>query len=185
MNELFCEENIKYTGKELSPHWIMTKFRLVGDSVVSFVGEVDVPIENMVDVEDRINNEPIYSTSMLNFIIEHFGYTLKEISMAQLLLITAIREVFFENYGIVLKRSGDDLFYDDRKLSVSIATKSITSGLIHTALNIDSTNAPVNASDINEMGINDIKTLAIEIMHKYSDNIEKVNYSVTKVRGVF
>ena len=184
MNELFCEETIKYSGKELSPHWIMNKFRLVGDSIVSFVGEVEVPIDNMVDIEDRINNEPIYAKSMLNFIIEHFDYSIKEITLAQIMLIQSIKEVFLDDYNIHLKRNGDDLFWDNRKLSVSIATKSIVSGLIHTALNIDATGAPVEASDINELGIENIKFLAQKIMSKYSDNIEKVNFAITKVRGV-
>lgn len=185
MNELFCEETIKYTGKELTPHWIMSNFRLVGDSIISFIGEVEVPIDNMVDIEDRINNEPIYAKNMLNFIIEHFDFSIKEIAMAQIILIQSIREVFLDEYNINLKREGDDLFWDNRKLSVSIATKSIVSGLIHTALNIDCTGAPVKASDINELGIEDIKTLAQKIMIRYSDNIEKINYAITKVRGVF
>ena len=185
MNELFIDEKVKYTGKELAPHWIMSNYRLIGDSIVSFVGEVEVPIDNMVDVEDRINDEPIYAKSMLNFIIEHFDYSIKEIALAQLLLIQSIREVFWDDYKVDLKRNGDDLFYDDRKLSVSIATKSIVSGLIHTALNIDSTGAPVKASDINEIGIKDYKLLAQKIMRRYSDNIDKVNFAITKVRGVF
>ena len=185
MNQLFCEEKIKYTGKELSPHWILSRFKLYGDSIVSFVGEVEVPIDNMVDVEDRINNEPIYAKSMLNFIIEHFDYSIKEIAMAQIILVQSIREVFLDEYNITLKREGDDLFYDGRKLSVSIATKSVVSGLIHTALNIDCTGAPVKASDINEIGINDVKILAQKIMKRYSDNIEKINFAITKVKGVY
>ena len=185
MNQLFSKEIIKYTGKELSPHWILKKFKLYGDSIVSFVGEVEVPIDNMVDVEDRINNEPIYAKSMLNFIIEHFDYSIKEIAMAQIILIQSIREVFADDYNIDLKRDGDDLFYKERKLSVSIATKSIVSGLIHTALNIDCTGAPVKASDLNEIGIKDIKTLAQKVMKRYSDNIENINYAITKVKGVY
>ena len=184
MNQLFCEENIKYTGKELSPHWILTKFKLYGDAIVGFVGEVKVPIDNMVDVEDRINNEPIYAKSMLNFIIEHFDYSIKEITLAQILFIQSIREIFLDDYNIILNREGDDLFYKGRKLSVSIATKSVVSGLIHTALNIDCTGAPVQASDLNEIGIKDVKTLAQKIMKRYSDNIEKINYAITKVKGV-
>lgn len=185
MNKLFSKETIKYTGKELSPHWIMTNFKLVGDSIVAFVGEVDVPIENMVDVEDYINNEPIYAKSMLNFIIEHFNYSIREIAMAQILLIQSIKEVFLEEYNITLTRKGDDLFWNERKLSVSIATKSIISGLIHTALNIDCSGAPIKASDLNEIGIKNIEVLAEQIMKKYSENIEKINYALTKVRGVF
>ena len=184
MNELFCEDKIKYTGKELAPHWILKRFKIFGDSIVSFIGEVEVPIGNMVDVEDRINNEPIYAKSMLNFIIEHFDYSIKEIAMAQILLIQSMREVFFEEYNINLNRDGDDLFWDNRKLSVSIATKSLVSGLIHTALNIDCTGAPVKASDLNELGIKDIKKLAQQIMKKYADNIKNINFAVTKVRGV-
>lgn len=185
MNEFFCEENITYTGVELSPHWIMTNFRLTGDSIISFVGEVDVPIDNMVDIEDRINNEPIYSKSMLNFIIEHFDYSIKEIAFAQILLIQTIKEVLYDDYQISVVRRGDDLFYCERKLSVSIATKSIVSGLIHTALNITAEGAPVNASDLTEMGITDVKTLAKRIMKKYVENIDKINYAITKVRGVY
>ena len=185
MNKLFCEKTIKYTGKELSPHWIMTNFELYGDSIVSFVGEVEVPIDNMVDIEDRINNEPIYAKSMLNFIIEHFDFSIKEIALAQIILIQSIREVFLDDYNIILKRDGDDLFWDGRKLSVSIATKSIVSGLIHTAVNIDKTGAPVKASDTKEIGIENIKELAQKIMKKYVDNIEKVKYATTKVRGVY
>lgn len=185
MNQLFYEKNIKYTGKELSPHWILSTFKLYGDSIVSFIGEVDVPIDNMVDVEDRINNEPIYAKSMLNFIIEHFDYSIKEIALAQILFIQSVKEVFFDDYNINLKREGDDLFYEGKKLSVSIATKSIVSGLIHTALNIDCTGAPIMASDLNKIGIQDIKTLAKKIMKRYSNNIEKINFAITKVKGVF
>ena len=184
MNSLFIEKNIKYTGRELAPHWIMSNFSLFGDSIVSFVGEVEVPIENMVDVEDRINNEPIYAKSMLNFIIEHFDYSIKEIAFAQILLIQTIREVMLDEYKIDLKREGDDLFFDDRKLSVSIATKSIVSGLIHTALNIDCEGAPVKASDLNEIGIKNVKELAQKIMARYTSNIEKINFAITKVKGV-
>ena len=185
MNTLFCEENIRYTGIELSPHWIMSNFRLTGDSIVSFVGEVNVPIDNMVDIEDQINNEPIYSKSMLSFIIEHFDYSIKEIAFAQILLVQTIKEVLYDNYKIHVERRGDDLFYCERKLSVSIATKSIVSGLIHTALNINAEGAPVKASDLSEMGIYDIETFANQIMKKYVENINKINYAITKVRGVF
>ena len=122
---------------------------------------------------------------MLNFIIEHFDFSIKEIALAQIILIQSIKEVFIDDYGINLKRNGDDLFWDNRKLSVSIATKSIISGLIHTALNIDKTGAPVKACDVSDLGINNYKELAQKIMKKYSENIEKMKYATTKVKGVY
>ena len=126
MNTLFIDKEIKYTGSELSPHWIYKNFHLQGDSIVAFIGEVEVKLTEMVDIEDVINNEPIYSKSMLNFIIEQFNVPLEQMVFNQRLFISIIKETL-EEYNVFVKRTGDDLFFKNRKLSVSIATKSITS----------------------------------------------------------
>ena len=74
---------------------------------------------------------------------------------------------------------------DGRKLSVSIATKSITSVLIHTGLNILSEGAPVKASGLtSELGIENIKDFAIEIMNRYAAELDDISLASTKVRGV-
>ena len=183
MNTLFIDEKIKYDGTQLAPHWIYKNFHLQGDSIVAFVGEVEVQLSKMVDVEDVINNEPIYSKSMLNFIIEQFNVPLEQMVYNQRLFISIIKEVL-EEYNIKVRRSGDDLFFEDRKLSVSIATKSITSCLIHTALNIIKEGAPVNASDLSEMGIADIKSFGLKILEKYSLEVESIRMATYKVRGI-
>lgn len=187
MNKLFIEKEIKYTGKELCPHWIYKNFHILGNSIVSFIGEVEVKLDEMVDIEDVINNEPIYSKKMLNFIIEQFDTSLLAMVFNQRLFISIIKEVL-EEKNISVQRKGDDLFYKKRKLSVSIATKSITSCLIHTGLNILKEGAPIKASDLNEMGIKtkeEIKQLANDIMKKYADEIESIKNATCKVRGVF
>ena len=138
----------------------------------------------MVDIEDVINNEPIYSKYMLSFITEQFNVNLVEGVFRQRLLICIIKEEL-EKRGIFVERRGDDLMIDNKKLSVSIATKSTTSILIHTGLNIDSTGAPVKASGLtSELGITDIKEFAQEIMRRYSEEIEDIILASTKVRGV-
>ncbi len=138
----------------------------------------------MVDIEDVINNEPIYSKSMLSFISEQFGVNLPEGVFRQRLLICTIKELL-EEYGHKIKRSGDDLFYENKKLTVSIATKSITSTLIHTGVNILSEGAPVKASGLkSELGIDNIKEFAIEVMKRYSEEIDDIILAGTKVRGV-
>ena len=35
-----------------------------------------------------------------------------------------------------------------------------------------------------ELGITDIKDFAIEVMQRYSEELEDINYACTKVRGV-
>ena len=69
MKTLFIEKETKYTGEELAPHWIYKNFHLQGDAIAAFVGECEVKLTEMVDIEDVINDEPIYSKSMLSFII--------------------------------------------------------------------------------------------------------------------
>ena len=184
MKTLLIDKEIKYEGWQLSPHWIYKNFKLQGDAIVAFMGECNVKLSEMVDIEDVINNEPIYSKNMLSFITEQFNVELTEGVFRQRLLICIIKEAL-EKRGIQLTRSGDDLFVNNQKLTVSIATKSLTSILIHTGININSENAPVNACGLkNDLGINDIEDLAIEIMTKYSEEIDDIILASTKVRGV-
>ena len=184
MKTLFVDKEIKYIGSQLAPHWIYKNFHLQGDAIVAFIGEVDVKLNEMVDIEDVINNEPIYSRSMLNFIIEQFDISLLGMIYAQRMFITIIKEVL-EQKGIQVKREGDDLFYKNRKLSVSIATKSLCSCLIHTGLNIIKEGAPIEASDLSEMGIKDIKEFALLILEKYKQEAQDIKMAQYKVRGVF
>ena len=180
----FIDEEIKYIGSQLAPHWIYKNYKIQGDAIVAFVGECEVKLTEMVDIEDVINNEPIYSKYMLSFITEQFGISLTEGVFRQRLLICIIKELL-EARGVFVVRNGDDLLINGRKLSVSIATKSITSILIHTGLNILSEGAPVAASGLeSELGILDIKEFAQEVMKRYAEEIEDIILAGTKVRGV-
>lgn len=184
MHTKLIDTEIKYIGSQLAPHWIYKNFKLQGDAIVAFIGECEVALTEMVDIEDVINNEPIYSKSMLSFITEQFNVNLVEGVFRQRLLICIIKELL-EERGIFVVRNGDDLMIDGRKLSVSIATKSTTSILIHTGLNILSEGAPVKASGLtSELGIVDIKEFALEVMKRYAEELEDINLASTKVRGV-
>ena len=184
MKYKFIDENIKYIGSQLAPHWIYKNFKIQGDAIVAFIGECEVKLTEMVDIEDVINDEPIYSKNMLSFISEQFGINLVEGVFRQRLLICIIKELL-EERGVFVVRKGDDLMINGGKLSVSIATKSITSVLIHTGLNIISEGAPVKATGLtDDLGFTDVKEFAIEIMKRYSDEIDDICLAATKVRGV-
>ena len=184
MKTLFIEEDIKYIGSQLAPHWIYKNFKVQGDAIVAFCGECEVKLTEMVDIEDVINNEPIYSKYMLSFISEQFNVELVEGVFRQRLLMCCIKEAL-EARGFDVRRSGDDLFVNDKKLSVSIATKSITSVLIHTGVNILTEGAPIPVSGLeSDMGIKDIKEFATDVMKRYSEEIDDIVLASTKVRGV-
>ncbi len=186
MKILFTDKNIKYSGRQLAPHWIYKTFNIMGDAAVAFIGECDVKLSEMVDIEDVINNEPIYSKKMLSIIEENFSSALIETVYKQRLLVAITKELIEEkNPDIKVIRKGDDLYINDKKLSVSIATKSITSTLIHFGLNIDSSNAPVKAADlISDAGIDNIKEFAGELLKKYKEETEDITLAVSKVHGV-
>ena len=180
----FIDEEIKYIGSQLQPHWIYKNFKMQGDAIVAFIGECEVKLTEMVDIEDVINNEPIYSKSMLSFITEQFNINLVEGVFRQRLLICIIKELL-EKRGIFVVRNGDDLMIEGKKLSVSIATKSTTSILIHTGLNIESEGAPVKASGLtSELGITDIKEFAMDVMKAYAEELKDIELASTKVQGV-
>ena len=183
MKTLFVDETIKYEGHQLAPHFIYKNFHLLGDSIIAFMGPVDVKIDEMVDLEDVINNEPISSDLMLSFIVEIFDIGLNEGVFAQRMLVQTIKEEL-EDMGFGVKRQGDDLFFKGKKLSVSIATKSLTSVLIHTALNVVSTGAPIEVASLNEIGISDVKKFAQNVMIRYSDELSDIKCAIYKVRGV-
>ena len=187
MKSKLIENEIKYTGKELSPHWIYKSFNLEGDAIVGFIGECEVNLDNMVDISDVLSNSPIYSRKMLHFIVEHFNIDLIEGVLRQRLLVNIARDVILSNLpnSTIISRHGDDLFYNKSKLSVSIATKSITSVLIHLGINIDSESAPVKACGLkSELNLENITEIANNIINNYCEEHEGIIKASCKVRGV-
>ncbi|OGI19556.1 MAG: hypothetical protein A2255_02475 [Candidatus Melainabacteria bacterium RIFOXYA2_FULL_32_9] len=187
MKSKFIEEEIRYTGKELSPHWIYKNFNLIGDSIIGFTGECEVKLDNMVDISDVLSNSPIYSKKMLHFIVEHFNISLIEGILRQRLLVNIARDVILDNLpkSTVISRQGDDLFYNKSKLSVSIATKSITSVLIHLGINIDAIGAPVEACGLkSDFNLENIEEIANNIIKNYCRENEEIMKASCKVRGV-
>ena len=188
MKSKFLDQEICYTGKELAPHWIYKKLNIQGDAVVSFIGECEVKLAEMVDISDVLSNSPIYSKKMVHFIVEHFNIPLIEGVLRQRLLVNIAREVIMSNLSSQdeIIRSGDDLFYNNGKLSVSIAGKSMNSVLIHLGINIDSVGAPVHAAGLeSDMNIKNHEEIAAQIMLNYCKEYDEIINASCKVRGVF
>jgi hypothetical protein len=180
---LLLKNQINYDGSQLQPHWIYRNFGVLGDAVVAFTGEVNVALDKMVDLTDVREKEFIYSPQMLNFIIEHFTDGLEMAIYRQLMFMVAIKEEL-EQYEIVVKRIGDDLYINRGKLSVSIATSSVISTLIHIGLNIETDGTPVKTVGLRELGIADISAFAENVMLSYKRELERIKEARCKVRGI-
>ncbi|WP_054695618.1 DUF366 family protein [Syntrophomonas palmitatica] len=183
MKTLYVDERINYTGEELRAHWIYSRFGILGDAVVAFKGEVNVPRDKMIDISEVKENSYIYSPLMLNFIIEHFCNDLDLGIYRQRLFMVCILEELLQ-HSVPATRRGDNIYIHKNKLSVSIATATTVSTLIHVGLNIESAGTPVDTSGLTELGIQDISSLAENIMLRYIRELEQINDARCKVRAV-
>lgn len=183
----FLDKRINYNGTQLHSHWIFESTGILGDSLVGFVGACDVGVENLVDLEDVRNEQPIFSQSMLHFIGEFFDISLKETVLLQRLLISLIQQRLKESVGAQfiapIIRMGNDLYERDLKLTVSIATASPVSTLIHAGINIKSERTPVPTKGLNDYGIEPI-VLAEQILDDFKEEFESIQRDLAKVRAV-
>lgn len=184
MTPHWIEQEMTYDGRQLQSHFAYKYFGITDNSIVAFAGPVKVDLTEMVDIEDVRNSDPIASDRMVSFIVESFDLDLFGAVWMQRLLMAIIQdEINSEAQAYLIRRDGDDLFYEDRKLSVSIATKSPVSSLIHCALNILPTGAPVPISCLSEIGV-DAVSLAKRVMERFSAEYRSIRFASVKVNWV-
>ncbi len=179
-------DNNKYDGSQINPSWAFETFKVKDSTIVSWVGPMDVHPDNLIDYEDV--GLAIKGDLMLNFIVEHFDVQPADLKLAyhrQRLLVMITRDKLLD-YGIKTTQDGDDIFIDDKKLSVSIATASISSMKMHFALNIttDGTPCDVETSALldNGMNMDQVHQLADNIANTYIETIETIDKDITKTR---
>lgn len=183
MQSYFLDRELKYDGSQLQGHFAYRQASILGDSCVAFVGPCEVDLDALVDLEDVKKKAPIFSHQMLHFIMESFVFDLKAMVLFQRLSIVILQEAIEAQTGLQLKRLGDDLYSGDKKLSVSIATVSPVSSLIHLGVNISSKDTPVPTLGLKDMGIN-VLDLAKSCLEAFKSEYMDVLRATYKVRGV-
>ena len=181
---------IMYTGEELASHWAYKNADLKGDSLVAFIGPCDVKTGCLVDLADNLAGECIKSARMVHFIMEMFGRDMEKSVLYQRILMFVIKETVKALRGPdgpTIKREGDDLYVisgrEKRKLSVSIATVGPVSALIHAGVNVDPAGAPVQATGLAGMGI-DEKTFAAAVLAAVKTEIDGIDEARVKTLAV-
>jgi len=180
---LYINKLINYTGKELEPHWIYRNFDILGDAVIAFCGETNVPQSFMLDQTDILDKAYIYSPLMLNFIIEHFDNDLNLALYRQRLFLIGIKDEL-EQLGIPVVRRVEALYANNRKLTVSVASSSNVSTLVHTGINIETAGTPVKTAGLTELGVNDIQSFAENVMLRYQVELEQIYDARCRIRGI-
>jgi len=189
VKQYFHDQSIDYTGDQLHSHFALETFGIQGDSVVCFRGGCSVEGDRLVDLEDRLSGATIEAADMLHFVVEHFGLNLDGIVLRQRILVALAGEKVYDflsrNYSETslcdVRRQGDDIYVLGRKATVSIASVSPVSGMIHLGVNVNPAGAPVEAWGLEEGGI-DPDEFALELLSSYVSEMEGIAFAASKVR---
>lgn len=186
-------KRITYDGTQLRSLYAFTEHDVQGDSVVAFRGPCQVRGENLVDVEDRKKGDEIYSEDMVHFIVELFDSDLPRTLALQRLFLCVIKDVIEElKPELFINRRGDDLYIEvemeegqeeNRKLTVSVATASPVSNLIHIGINVSSRNTPVPTLGLEDLEI-PVDDFILKVMQGFINEMKGMESARCKVRGV-
>ena len=169
------DEIFEYDGSQINPSWAFQEFGIYGSSIVTWIGPVNITPDNLKDFAD-VGLE-IKSNNMVNFICEFFDQQPREI---------------LTEYGVATTREGDDIFVDNRKLSISIASVSLSSAKIHFALNLEDKGTP---DDVATIGLYDIRVdgkqifdennlldLINQTADRFIDELETIENDISKTK---
>lgn len=184
MKSLFVSEEIKFTGEQLVSHWAYTKFDLLGDSIVSFIGPCELQEKYLAGVDHYKKKIQIRSEKMLHFILEHFDLDLEKAILKQKLLVSILKDKLNHRLkGDILQRWGNDIFDGDAKLTVSTVTRTKVSTKIHLGVNISSKNTPVKTKGLEDYGLDPLD-LAQVVMNQYRLDMRRVEERLVKTRSI-
>lgn len=179
MKSQWLEQSLKYDGRQLEPLTNYLQHGLLGDSVVAWQGPCDVSLEHMIDGEDLRQEAKIQSDSMLHFVVELFDFPLVGMILLQRLMAQQVVLKISKKQKDLVRR-GDDIYWNDKKLNVSIATQSIRSSLLHFGINIENKGTPVSTCSLSDF---DVEALAfaeemMEFLQGEVASIRKASYKV-------
>jgi hypothetical protein len=182
----FIEREFLYDGTQLRSLFAYLEHRIQGDSVVSWIGPCSISFERMVDGEDVLAGSTIAGSRMVHFIVELFHQPLFAAVAVQRLFAAIVMDMAREGANdsraaAKFRREGDDIFFDDAKLSISIASISPVSAMIHFAVNVSNQGTPVKTAALDDFSI-DARRFAEKAMLKLASEIESIKEATVKVR---
>lgn len=179
----WIEREIRYDGSQLRAHWILREHGIAGDALVGFRGPCDVLDAEVADLED-LGGPGIAGADMLHFIWERFDDDGLRAAIVRQRLLSCIAAESLRELGApeTLRRDGDDLFVGDAKLSISIATRSTVSTLMHFALNITNSGTPVKTAALSDFGV-DPEACARTILERVVREEQSMQLARAKVRA--
>ena len=207
MHAKFIDKEFAYDGTQLRSLYAYLDHGLLGDSIVSWVGPCHIDFAHMVDGEDLLAKAEIRGGRMVHFIVEKFQSTLPEMVALQRMLTVIAKGVIMHKIaapspspadGITpsgtathsrfpIRREGDDIYVGladgEGKLSISIATMSPSSGLIHFAVNVTNEGTPVKTASLEDLRFA-AREFAELVLEKFAAECVSIKEATMKVKWV-
>ncbi len=187
----FIDKEIAYDGTQLRSLYAYLEHGLLGDSIISWIGPCDVSFDHMVDGEDILSKSEIRGARMVHFLVEKFQATLPEMVALQRLLAAIVIDVVVEKERGVprfhIRRQGDDVYLimpdGAGKLSISIATVSPSSGLLHFAVNVTNDGTPVKTAALEDLRFA-AREFAELVLKAFAEECISIREATMKVKWV-
>ena len=188
MKSLYIDTELTYDGTQLRSLYAYMEYGLLGDSLVSWIGPCCVDPVHMIDGEDIRAHSEICGSRMIHFILEKFDVQLATAVAYQRLMgcltIDLLRQLSpKENMVKELKRCGDDIYLDDSKLNISIATQSPISSLVHFAINVTREGTPVKVLSLEDLEVSP-REFADGFMKAVCVEVKSIQRATQKVKWV-
>ncbi len=193
MKQIKLEENIIYNGSQIEPMWAFKNYGIKDSNIVAWIGPMEIIPDHLIDFEDV--GLDIKGDKLAHFMIEHFDIQPADIRLCyhrQRIFVMIIKDLL-QDMGVTTIRSGDDLYFSqdnkkNGKLSVSIATCSISSMKIHFALNLTAKGTPddINTAGVMETGVDikigDVHNLINSAAREYIHEISSIELDISKTK---
>ncbi len=153
-------------------------------NILCFTAPMRVGAEFMVDKEDLVNNDYIFSGSAMNFLIEIPDISLYAGICFQRLFNTLLKDILNDRLFDNLKMKGDDILVDceeKKKLSVSIAKQCNGAVLIHTGVNINAGEEAPSFAYSTNFSDDEVWQIFEEVTHMFKDISHDIFIASTKI----
>jgi hypothetical protein len=135
----------------------------------------------------------IRAADMLHLVVEVFGERdLEPAVLRQRLLVANAAELLGERLGehatgrrrFKVRRAGDDLYVNGRKLSVSVAALTPVSSVVHLGVNVTTAGTPRGVATIGlaQLGV-ETESWARALLKRFTTELDSVHQASCLVRG--
>jgi hypothetical protein len=181
-----------YDGSDLADRFAYKYFRkniLATGNIIAYVAPMRVETEFMVDLEDKLANDFIYSKKAINFLLEIPGIDLYAGVCFQRLYNSLLASVLCNSFlpNSICEVDGDDIYFiidgERKKASVSIAKQCNNAVLIHTGINIiagDKAPSFAFSTNLTEEQAQQFMTKAIDLFYNMSRDIFVATTKIVK-----